>query len=758
MPNPPLQGGGSRGSGLMSESGPVLLGSTPEKAPAMLPDDVELEQEDREKERLEEERLEEERLEMERLEMERLEKERLEECLEKERLKVEAEMELKRLEEEAQRAKEKLGAALTNTRGSKGKQREEEGGKKGEDGRQEKERVRLEQEKIEPKNDDSLYNKIQKVSYEKYPPYAQPKPYEYAPVAAMFGSLAGTRLKKAQWKHAAALADQANAVADTGSSVEVVEAEIPQKDAIPATPELELMSAVEPEFEVKALDHPDVDPESLCGTSTQPPLAVTEDNSWIGGWFKKPTPSPSLGPAGFDLEAIEPNSDLACGIDDTHATPDTDDTPTASDPDDPPAASDPDVLPETTDPDNVPEPGIVEEVSPEPKHSPLFYASTVNVIVDDSWLDDNWDMTVHRCQHCLRPFGTRTRLLDHLQVWHADGSPKIPEYKYKPTKSRLRPDDVVVITSGGDMFIETRKKNRWLISTVVQYQVSSQVLWTASPVFRAMFGPTSGFEEAVNLRRVHILGFPPSVVPLDDNSEALEFIFNVLHLQHDRVPDTISFQKMVQVAAICEKYELHRALQPTADKLFKPQKMLSTHHGYEDWLLVSYCFGYESIFTDVSKELILRGEWVPGSGFIFKGKTSASVATLSPYKLADVREVHVEKMRKHIESVQAERSHTRGTGRPSQQCKYGIDYKKCEAIELGHLIQSISEHQLNEDETWNQSLRSISQTLERIDDLYLDSNHVQCSWVPGVHSIADSSLKFEGLKLSDFPSKSVRRT
>jgi hypothetical protein len=87
---------------------------------------------------------------------------------------------------------------------------------------------------------------------------------------------------------------------------------------------------------------------------------------------------------------------------------------------------------------------------------------------------------------------------------------------------------------------------------------------------------------------------------------------------------------MVQVAAICEKYELHKALQPTADKLFKSQKDLSTHHGYEDWLLVSYCFGYEDIFTDVSKELILRGEWVPGSGLIFRGKTCTSVATLSP--------------------------------------------------------------------------------------------------------------------------------
>jgi acetoin utilization deacetylase AcuC-like enzyme len=127
-------------------------------------------------------------------------------------------------------------------------------------------------------------------------------------------------------------------------------------------------------------------------------------------------------------------------------------------------------------------------------------------------------------------------------------------------------------------------------------------------------------------------------------------------------------------------------------------------------------------------------------------------------KLADVRENHVEQMRKYIESVQAERSHTRGAGRPFQQCKMNLNSKKCEAIELGHLIQIISEHQLNEDETWNQCLRSISQTLKGIDDLYFDSNHAQCSWVPGVHGIADSNLNFEGLKLSDFPSRSMRRT
>jgi len=279
-------------------------------------------------------------------------------------------------------------------------------------------------------------------------------------------------------------------------------------------------------------------------------------------------------------------------------------------------------------PDEILEVKVVEEASPE--HPPLYSPPIANAIVDDSWLDDNWDMTVHRCQHCSRPFGTRTRLLDHLRVWHAGRSPKIAEYKYSLKKSRLQLDNIVVITGGGDMFIETIKANFLVGHIVVQYQVSSQVLWTASPVFRAMFGPDSKFEEAVNLRRAHILGFPPSVIPLDDDSAALEFIFNVLHLQHDRVPDIIDFQQMVQVAAICEKYELHKALQPTADKLFKLQKELSTHYGYEDWLLVSYCFGYEDIFTDVSKELILRGEWVPGSGLIFRGKTCTSVATLSP--------------------------------------------------------------------------------------------------------------------------------
>ncbi|KAF8544183.1 hypothetical protein BDD12DRAFT_817001 [Trichophaea hybrida] len=565
-------------------------------------------------------------------------------------------MELKRLEEEVQRAKEKLGAALTNTRGCKGKQREERG-KKVEEECQEKEVLVLDVERSE----------LQRIEQEN----------------------------------------------DNFTS---------------------RLAAVESEAVEVKLDLEDVpDPDDL----------------------------PERAPNRYDFAEVPDPGDLG------EPAPDPDDFAETLDPDD--FAEVPQAVPYLNED---PEVGTAEETSPE--CSP-FFPSTTNVFVDDSWLDDDWDMMVHRCQYCNRPFGTRTRLQDHLRTWHSDGSPKIPEYKYKPTKSRVRQNNVVVITNGGDMFIEVMKYGYGSWEDIaLQYQVSSQVLWIASPVFRSMFGPDSRFKEAVDLRRAHVIGFPPAVISLDDDSTALEFIFNVLHLQHDRIPDKIDFKLMVQVAAICEKYELHKALQPTADRHFKPQKDLSTPHGHEDWLLISYCFGFEDIFTSVSKELILRGKWEPIRGLIFiktisadsQGKDSESVVDLSPCtpesvtnKLADVRSNQVEQIRKYIENVQAERSHTRDTGRPSHQCKYGgCDFKKCEAMELGYLIQSISQHQLNEDETWNQGLQSISQTLKSIEDIYLTHSHFQCSWVPGFRSIADSSLKFEGLKLSDFPSKSVRRT
>jgi len=121
-----------------------------------------------------------------------------------------------------------------------------------------------------------------------------------------------------------------------------------------------------------------------------------------------------------------------------------------------------------------------------------------------------------------------------------------------------------------------------------------------------MFGPTSRFQEAIALRRSHITGFPPVVVALDDDLEALKFVLTALHFPH-RPLSSPDYKLMTEVAALCDKYELQQSLQPVADRYFLPIGMeISNFNRNPNWLLISYVFGYEQIFAAVSKYIILR--------------------------------------------------------------------------------------------------------------------------------------------------------
>jgi hypothetical protein len=120
-------------------------------------------------------------------------------------------------------------------------------------------------------------------------------------------------------------------------------------------------------------------------------------------------------------------------------------------------------------------------------------------------------------------------------------------------------------------------------------------------------------------------------------------------------------------------------------------------------------------------------------------------------KLEERRRETVDKLRHHVESVQADLS-------CGWKCKGSANQTECEALVLGHLIKAVAECRLNEDETWNQSLWSICSLLKGIVDLNFPGYsaypaHTDCSWVPELHRIVDQALTaVEGLKLSEFPS------
>jgi predicted Ser/Thr protein kinase len=245
----------------------------------------------------------------------------------------------------------------------------------------------------------------------------------------------------------------------------------------------------------------------------------------------------------------------------------------------------------------------------------------------DTWLD-GWNTQIFRCTDCNRPFGTQTRLLDHRKTWHSAGSSKIENYAQAGINSNpVGIDELKEIFQSGDLILETTKGDG-----SVGYVVSSQVLCMTSKVFLKMMGRDSLFKEAIDVRRANVLGFHPAVVTVDDDHQALEFILNVLHHRHDMLPKVLSFPELVRIAEICDKYELQLALKPTLDRFLEPYKTNLTG-GYRDWLLISYVFGYEDIFNQISKELVLTGFWIRNQLWFFSAglfRPSYSLSSCTP--------------------------------------------------------------------------------------------------------------------------------
>ncbi|KAK6502067.1 hypothetical protein TWF481_009879 [Arthrobotrys musiformis] len=116
---------------------------------------------------------------------------------------------------------------------------------------------------------------------------------------------------------------------------------------------------------------------------------------------------------------------------------------------------------------------------------------------------------------------------------------------------------------------------------VQQFLVSSHILSFSSPIFRAIFDSNQSHDKN-ETNTVQISCDYPSV---------LSIVFRLLHF--DSVEDLfdIDFALFVQIAVICEEFELHRALRPWMYIWSEKHSKNALEPGYEDWLYISRNFG-----------------------------------------------------------------------------------------------------------------------------------------------------------------------
>lgn len=81
-----------------------------------------------------------------------------------------------------------------------------------------------------------------------------------------------------------------------------------------------------------------------------------------------------------------------------------------------------------------------------------------------------------------------------------------------------------------------------------RYRVSSQFLWVTSSTFAARFGPKSKFS------------IPAGSIMLDDDPGALKLVFRILCYKHEKLPETVDLDRLVDICRIAEKYHLEGPL------------------------------------------------------------------------------------------------------------------------------------------------------------------------------------------------------
>lgn len=141
------------------------------------------------------------------------------------------------------------------------------------------------------------------------------------------------------------------------------------------------------------------------------------------------------------------------------------------------------------------------------------------------------------------------------------------------------------------------------VSVPVTFLVSSHHLVLASPVFKAMMN--GGWNEG-NMKEGRF-----RVRTEDWDVEALTIVMNVLHSHYRQVPKTVTLKMLAKISVIVDYYKIQEAFQPMVLLWMLPleSQVPSTSFSPDDvlWILISWVFEDEKVFTQTTKAAILWG-------------------------------------------------------------------------------------------------------------------------------------------------------
>ena len=129
-----------------------------------------------------------------------------------------------------------------------------------------------------------------------------------------------------------------------------------------------------------------------------------------------------------------------------------------------------------------------------------------------------------------------------------------------------------------------------------KFRVSSKVMRLASPVWRVMLDPQGHFLESSQADDREITFH-------DDNARAWDILLSIIHLKFSDVPNNITYNELLDVSYLCDKYCMIGIVRPWLEGWLGPLKQTVGCLGYEGWLFISWAIGDEEIIWRVADEL-----------------------------------------------------------------------------------------------------------------------------------------------------------
>ncbi|TID25810.1 V-type proton ATPase subunit D [Venturia nashicola] len=127
-----------------------------------------------------------------------------------------------------------------------------------------------------------------------------------------------------------------------------------------------------------------------------------------------------------------------------------------------------------------------------------------------------------------------------------------------------------------------------------RFVVSRDTMCGACPVWERMLnGP---YAEATN----------PEIAFPDDDPKVLHILLSITHLTFKNLPPTLTLEELTTLAFMCDKYDTVALVRPFLPTWTEPWLKAGSYldRGNEEWVWISYVFGYEEEFCARVKQLV----------------------------------------------------------------------------------------------------------------------------------------------------------